>query len=218
MVTKQRTLVSKLQHGFGFSDLVGVFTAVSAVYIAVRIGKPESIMWAIISLLLPLRTAWIISADHWDHSFEIIDSVAEALRVASIALSMGMIIVLLRDEANSVSLAIRQNLGNTSLVGTGFLFGVGYGLFWLKAQHLMWYAVLEIGFGLASSWVAVQRAKTHVGLPEFIVVVGATYLISRGLENQRKARDERGQSLRHLLPWRLDDWDRVEAEQKVNST
>jgi hypothetical protein len=72
-------------------------------------------------------------------------------------------------------------------VGTSLSLVSAYGLFQLKVRRLKWYAHLEIGFAIASTWATVDRARAGFGLPEFSALGAALYLTVRGLDNRKKA-------------------------------
>lgn len=74
-----------------------------------------------------------------------------------------------------------------SVLATAVLYIFGYLLFQVKIHRLQWYANAEISFAVISSYLAVERMKASVDLAGLTVVVGAAYLLVRGLENRQKA-------------------------------
>lgn len=68
---------------------------------------------------------------------------------------------------------------------------VGYALFWLKTNHLLAYASGDLVFALTSCYVATERTKHEAGIGLATVVAGAVYLVVRGLDNRRKAIEDK---------------------------
>jgi hypothetical protein len=77
-----------------------------------------------------------------------------------------------------------------SFAGVLILSLVGCILYWMKSTKLSLYAWMEITFALTSCYVAVERSREGLGLSTFTVLVGAVYLVVRGLDNRRKALDD----------------------------
>jgi hypothetical protein len=70
------------------------------------------------------------------------------------------------------------------VVFTLVLAAVAGALFLIRARYPIHYAIMELMFGLASAWVAVQMI--YVDRAQWAVVVGALYLLVRGCDNLEK--------------------------------
>jgi hypothetical protein len=70
----------------------------------------------------------------------------------------------------------------TKVLVTVGIIAVGCGLYWLRCTRRVMYALLELGFGMATAWTAVGIAWNG-GLAAYGAVGGSVYLIVRGLDN-----------------------------------
>jgi hypothetical protein len=77
----------------------------------------------------------------------------------------------------------------TAAVGTCSIAVIGYALYRLKLWHPLVYARAEIGFALVSCYLAFDRMRLGIDLAGFSVVAASAYLMVRGLDNRKKARD-----------------------------
>jgi hypothetical protein len=73
---------------------------------------------------------------------------------------------------------------------TAVLGSLGYLLFWFKMTSLAYYSRLEIAFGLACCYAAIEKSKGTLNMPDATTIGAAIYVVVRGLDNHRKARDE----------------------------
>jgi hypothetical protein len=77
------------------------------------------------------------------------------------------------------------------VLGTGILASVGWALFWLKVNALHFYARAEIAFALASSYAAISKIDKQMDLASVLAIAASAYLIVRGLDNRKKAMEEK---------------------------
>ena len=78
-----------------------------------------------------------------------------------------------------------------TFISTAVLAAVGYGFFLLKTKKLIVYAWTEIVFTLTSCYVAISRAKHDASIGTVTVLGAAVYLTVRGLDNRKRALDEK---------------------------
>ena len=76
-----------------------------------------------------------------------------------------------------------------TLVLTVFVVLIGFAFFTLKTKNLLLYAKIELAFATLSTFLAVQKAESAVSMGSFIVIAASIYLIVRGFDNHKKARE-----------------------------
>jgi hypothetical protein len=76
-------------------------------------------------------------------------------------------------------------------IGTVVVFGIGVGLFLFRKYNQLLYGGSEVGFGLALSWINIERAQTAKDAASWITVGAAAYFIVRGLTNWQEGRIRR---------------------------
>lgn len=69
----------------------------------------------------------------------------------------------------------------TTLALTFVSCAISWGLFWLREKFRIIYSLVELAFGIVTTWVSVGSAINGDG--KWLIVVAAIYIIVRGLEN-----------------------------------
>jgi len=78
-----------------------------------------------------------------------------------------------------------------TIINTAILAFVGYLLYLLKTKKLILYAYGEIIFALTSCYVAVSKTRHELNVGAATVFGAAIYLVVRGLDNRRKAIEDK---------------------------
>lgn len=68
---------------------------------------------------------------------------------------------------------------------------IGLYVFHLKRTNLLVYARVEIAFAMTSCYVAFDKLREGLTITVLTVFAAAIYIVVSGLENRRKALDER---------------------------
>lgn len=77
-----------------------------------------------------------------------------------------------------------------------FVVTVGYGAHWFKQANKLWYGYSEMLFGVLSAVLVVSRINfaavefSNLTLAQYGTLVGAAYVVARGLNNVSEARRE----------------------------
>jgi hypothetical protein len=79
------------------------------------------------------------------------------------------------------------------LVGTGTLLA-GFGLYYVRKHWRLQYALLEIAFAFTTAWVAMGRIHTQGDLGIWVALSASAYLVVRGLDNLKTAREKKNSS------------------------
>lgn len=90
--------------------------------------------------------------------------------------------ILDKNIPNKITLALIGAIG--SLI-------VGLGLYYFREQKRMYYALLEIAFGIVTGGIGILRVSTQGDLSVWLALSASAYLIVRGLDNLQKAREEK---------------------------
>ena len=68
--------------------------------------------------------------------------------------------------------------------------GAVYGLYRLKKSKQRLYGGLECGFAVLTAWLVFERLSAIISLNEVVALIGAGYLLVRGLTNYSEGRDK----------------------------
>jgi hypothetical protein len=115
-----------------------------------------------------------------------------AWTAASVLIAAGIIFALLGEATHafrSIWTATKSDLLR-ALLGTAIVAATAASLYWLRIKRLLFYGMLEVAFGLASTARACITVSGKATVDVLVIMAGCVYLVVRGLDNYFRGRAE----------------------------